>query len=210
MNALKKFFTAIFLSFLIFNLSNVTFAEPQEISAEGEYRLGDRDSRETAKTAALADAKRKIAEQVGVYVRSYSESNNFKITNDQIKVATNALVKIKTESVEFFENGTLCKAYITAVVDTDNIANIIKGSYEISSPVQLSDEVSKILKMGGFHEYNGHYYKVFNDKMTWQQAREHCKNIGGYLVVLTSSGENETVCNLIRLILDWFYQNVAK
>ena len=71
---IKKFLTAFFLAAFILTLPNVTFAKVQEFSAEGEYRLGDRDTRETAKIAALADARRKIIEQVGVYVQSYSEN----------------------------------------------------------------------------------------------------------------------------------------
>ena len=72
MKTIKLFLFAVLISFLYINLSNVTFAAIQEFSAEGQYRLGDSDSRESAKKAALADAKRKIIEQVGVYVESYS------------------------------------------------------------------------------------------------------------------------------------------
>ncbi len=85
MHSIKKIFAAL----LIFFAPNVTFAESEEIpaetekqevstenkvnefSAEGEYRLGDNDTRASAKIKALNDAKRKIAEQIGVYVQSF-------------------------------------------------------------------------------------------------------------------------------------------
>lgn len=101
--------------------------EGMEFSAEGEYRLGDRDNREIAKKAALDDAKRKIAEQIGVYVESYSEMNKSNLTKDNIRTAATAMIKVKSEKVEFIENGTLCKAFVIADADTDNkhIAEVV-------------------------------------------------------------------------------------
>ena len=88
MNSIKKIFTAFLVTLFIFTMPNTTSAEEttpnaenissekvtstevKEFSAEGEYRLGDDDTRATAKLKALNDAKRKIAEQIGVYVQS--------------------------------------------------------------------------------------------------------------------------------------------
>ncbi len=194
MNFIKKFFTAFFLAVLFLNLSNVIFAEPQEISAEGEYRLGDRDSRETAKLAALADAKRKIIEQVGVYVESYSEMNKFNLTQDQIRTAANAMIKIKHEEVHYYENGTLCRAFVVATVDTDNIGKYIDNPTPQPSNTGTS---KKKLQLIGIEEFNGHYYKVFNDSMNWQDAKKICEDMGGHLVTITSILEQEVVKNLI-------------
>ena len=83
--------------------ADIVSATPQEISAEGEYHLGDRDNRETAKMAALADAKRKIIEQAGVYIETYSELNDFELTKDQVKSTANAMIKIKNEHVDFYQ-----------------------------------------------------------------------------------------------------------
>lgn len=190
MNLIKKFFTAFFLAAFILTLPNVTFAEVKEFSAEGEYRLGDRDTRETAKIAALADAKRKIIEQVGVYVQSYSEMNKFNLTQDQIKTAAEAMIKIKHEDVYFYEDGTLCKVFVVASVNIDNIP--------APAPVPKTDSTSdKKLKLLGIEEFNGHYYKVFNDGMNWQDAKKTCEDMGGHLVTITSIVEQEVVQNLI-------------
>jgi hypothetical protein len=137
---LKRFLPTFLLAFSVFNLSNVTFAEEQiankevttnevkEYSAEGEYRLGDDDTRASAKIKALDDAKRKIAEQVGVYVESISELNKYNLSKDIIRTVATAMIKIKSEDVKFSENGTLCRVVIVADADTDNkyIAEIIK------------------------------------------------------------------------------------
>lgn len=168
------------------------FATPQEISATGEYRLGDRDSRETAKMAALADAKRKIIEQAGVYIESYSEVNQFKLTKDQIKSTANALIKIKNEHVDFYENGVLCKAFVTAVIDTADIEELVKIFIK---PKPTRDK--NFLKIAGIEEYNGHYYKVFNDGLNWTQAKQRCEEIGGHLVTITSNTEQAIITELI-------------
>ena len=205
MKLIKKFFTAFFLSFFILNLSNVTFAEMQEISAEGEYRLGDRDSRETAKFAALADAKRKIIEQVGVYVESYSEMNQFNLTQDQIRTAANAMIKVKHEEVHYYENGTLCKAFVVANIDTDNIGKYIVLSGDNETDTKKERKISSkntdknILKLAGMEEYNGHYYKVFNEGIDWKQSKKRCEEMGGHLVTITSKEEQAVILKLIFL-----------
>lgn len=200
MNLIRKVFTTIFVAFLFLNLSNITLAAPQEISAEGEYRLGDRDSRETAKMAALADAKRKIIEQVGVFVESYSEMNKFNLTQDQIRTAANAMIKVKHEEVHFYENGTICRAFVVATADVDNIGNFLNTSentVDTDNNNFNDSSKDKTLKQLGIKEYNAHYYKVFNDGMNWQDAKKTCEDMGGHLVTVTSILEQEMVKNLI-------------
>ena len=40
-------------------------------------------------------------------------------------------------------------------------------------------------------EYNGHYYKLLNGCATWEEAKEYCERIGGYLSTITSQQEND-------------------
>ena len=168
------------------------FAAPQELSAKGEYRLGDRDNRETAKMAALADAKRKIIEQAGVYIQSYSEMNDLELTKDQVKSTANAMIKVKSEDVSFSENGTLCTAFVTALIDTADIEDFVRP---FARDVKTPDK--KFLKIANIEEYNGHYYKVFNDGLTWAQAKQRCEEIGGHLVTITSNIEQAVVQGLL-------------
>ena len=122
-NSIKKFYVVILISFAFMNLSAEAFAAPQQFFAEGEYRLGDRDTREDAKKFALIDAKRKLAEQAGVYVESFTEVNNFQVSRDKINIVAQAVISIQSEQTEFSENGILCKAYVTGVIDTDSMEN---------------------------------------------------------------------------------------
>lgn len=122
-NAIKSLMVAVLISLMCVGLSGEVFAAPQQFSAEGEYRLGDRDTREDAKRYAVADAKRKIAEQAGVYVESSTEINNFQLVKDKVNVVVQTLMSVKNERTEFMENGLICKAYVTALVDPDALEN---------------------------------------------------------------------------------------
>ena len=46
--------------------------------------------------------------------------------------------------------------------------------------------------------YNGHGYKIFNNGMTWQQAKQFCEQQGGHLVTINSSQEQSLVVGLLR------------
>lgn len=45
---------------------------------------------------------------------------------------------------------------------------------------------------------NGHYYKVFDDDLTWDEAKSICESYGGHLVTITSQKENDIVSDLIK------------
>lgn len=47
-------------------------------------------------------------------------------------------------------------------------------------------------------KYNGHCYKIFNEGMTWEQAKAACERQGGHLVTITSSEEQAVIENLLR------------
>lgn len=191
----KKFLAVIFAALLFLNLSNVTFAEIKEFSAEGEYRLGDNDTRASAKIKALNDAKRKISEQIGVYVQTFSEMNHSELTTDLIRTAAIAMIKVKSEKVEYSENGTLCKVFIVADADTDNknIAEVIEKIKRENENVPDKD----VLKIAGIYEWNKHYYKVFDEGMNWYEAKKFCEEKGGHLVTITSQEEQAAIQSII-------------
>ena len=45
--------------------------------------------------------------------------------------------------------------------------------------------------------YNGHSYKLYNDGMTWEDAKVYCESIGGHLVIITDENEQIVVENLL-------------
>lgn len=45
--------------------------------------------------------------------------------------------------------------------------------------------------------YNKHNYKLYNDGMTWEEAKIYCENLGGHLVTITDENEQIVVENLL-------------
>lgn len=191
MNVLRKILI-VFIT--LFSIQSVTSAESQYITAEGEYRLGDRDTRESAKQSALTEAKRRISEQAGVFIKSYTEMNDLQITIDQVQMFSAAIVKILEEKVDYYENGTVCRAIVTAVIDVDQIGSLI-------DPNSTAPSRSKIPSVQFERDeiFNFHGYKVFDEGISWYQAKKRCEDLGGHLVTITSKQEQAFVQNLLFL-----------
>ncbi len=45
-------------------------------------------------------------------------------------------------------------------------------------------------------EFQGHYYKVFESKVTWHQAEEQCRQMGGMLASVKSAEANDFIVKL--------------
>ena len=50
--------------------------------------------------------------------------------------------------------------------------------------------------------YKGHYYRIYNDGMTWEEAKTFCENLGGHLVTITDASEQSVIEGLLH-----FYGN---
>lgn len=48
------------------------------------------------------------------------------------------------------------------------------------------------------YTYNGHSYKIFNNGMTWLEAKAYCESFGGHLVTITNKGEQSAVQKLLN------------
>lgn len=45
--------------------------------------------------------------------------------------------------------------------------------------------------------YSEHSYKLFDDGMTWDEAKAYCENLGGHLVTITDSEEQTFIESLL-------------
>lgn len=45
---------------------------------------------------------------------------------------------------------------------------------------------------------NGHTYHLYNDCLTWEEAKEKCEELGGHLVTITSAEEQATIARLVK------------
>lgn len=50
-------------------------------------------------------------------------------------------------------------------------------------------------KPKGAKYFNGHYYYIYNDASSWEEAKAKCKKRGGYLAIINNSKENEFLAN---------------
>lgn len=48
--------------------------------------------------------------------------------------------------------------------------------------------------------YNGHYYELYSERLTWEQAKAYCEKKGGHLVTITSEGENSAIQKMISTV----------
>ncbi len=49
--------------------------------------------------------------------------------------------------------------------------------------------------------YNGHHYKPFRERKTWEQAQAHAKSLGGHVAVPKDMGESNYIRGLVN---GWF------
>src|SRR5437879_13603993 len=78
-----------FLLLAYFSLSSV-FVEPaaadmRTVTADGEYRMGPRDTREDSVRLATAAAKRHALEQVAAFLESVTVMTNRDVTSDHVR-----------------------------------------------------------------------------------------------------------------------------
>lgn len=99
--------------------------EEVTLEADGYYTMGDNpnDNVALAKSYAKDAAMRSIAEQLGVYIESYSEVKNAKLTVDEIKAISSNVLKIKDSKITTSSSGdaVVYKCHIVAVVNTKDV-----------------------------------------------------------------------------------------
>ena len=199
---------------------SVVCAEPREVEADGEYRLGDNDTRSQAKDLALDDAKKAALEKVAVYIESVTLVQDYQLTKQQIATYTNGKLQIKSKSFDWAEDGVVCKVHIVASVDIDEeeLKNIPKNDPQPSQPSQPTEPIYQPTEpiysppiyqpttpiyqaphkdLFDVEEYNGHYYAVIDEGMDWRDADEYCRNHGGHLVTINSPAEQKFVQGIV-------------
>src|SRR6476620_5595956 len=99
------------------------------VTASGEYRMGDHDTRADAVRLAIEAAKRQALEQVATYLESVTEVKNLDVTRDEIRAYTAGVVTVLNQQVRTrLEDGTVViYADLTAQVDRDEVISAING-----------------------------------------------------------------------------------
>ena len=110
---------SLFALFVILSVwPSMTLAEVRVVTAQGEHRMGERDTREDAVRLATEEAKRNALEQVAVYLESITIVDGLDVTKDEIRTYTAGLVLVLEQETNTTLDGN------TIVVRTDLVAQI--------------------------------------------------------------------------------------
>ena len=106
-------------------------AEVRVIEADGYYIMGDgpEENAAVAKERARADARRAASEQAGLYVAGMTEVKKGKLTRDEIRTISAAVLEVKEDGVTpEVMGGTVIQYHcrMKAVVDTGSITDQLR------------------------------------------------------------------------------------
>lgn len=122
--SLVSFFLIIVAGFFAISPAR---AEIRVVNAQGEHRLGDRDTREDAIRLATEAAKRNALEQVATYLESVTIVNGMDVTKDEIRTYTAGLVLVLNQQITTSLDGevVVITANLLAQMDTEEVARAI-------------------------------------------------------------------------------------
>ena len=128
-------------------LTGVCSAAPQMITASGVYIMGENDSPKIAKDAARQEAMRAATEKAGVYVESYSRSQNMELSADEVRVISGAVLKVLQEKAvpELKDGVWKYTVTVTCEVDTDTIdlKSLLENRNKLEKLQQERDALKK-------------------------------------------------------------------
>lgn len=122
------------LCFSIVGVSLVS-AEMRVVVSQGEFRMGDRDTREDAMRLATEAAKRNALEQVATYLESITVINGADITTDEIKTYTAGLILVLDQQAHLWleGDGVVVTVDLTSQIDTEAVTQAILALRENES-----------------------------------------------------------------------------
>jgi hypothetical protein len=107
-------------------------AESRMVSAGGEYRMSDHDTRDEAVRLAVEAAKKDALEQVATYLESVTEVKSMDVTRDDIRSFTAGIVRVVDQKITTrLEHDTLViRADLTAEIDPQEVIQAINALRE--------------------------------------------------------------------------------
>lgn len=117
----------LFLTLAVFITVAPALADIRVVNAQGEHRMGDRDTREDAIRLATEAAKRNALEQVATYLESITVVSDMDVTRDEIRTYTAGLVLVLNQQIATTLDGdvVVVKVDLLAQMDTDEVARAI-------------------------------------------------------------------------------------
>src|SRR5574342_267634 len=123
---------SLFPTLLLLTVTTLGFAataraEIRIVTAQGQHRMGDRDTREDAIRLATEAAKRNALEQVSTYLESVTVVDGMDVTKDEIRTYTAGLVLVLDQQVSTALDGDtiVIKVDLVTQGDTEEVAQAI-------------------------------------------------------------------------------------
>ena len=126
---------SIALLFLLMLSVTSVSAEVRVVVSQGEFRMGDRDTREDATRLATEAAKRNALEQVATYLESVTVVEGADITKDEIRTYTAGLILVLDQQARLWLDGdrVVVTVDLLSQIDTDEVAHAILALRENES-----------------------------------------------------------------------------
>lgn len=129
----------------------ITHASEQRTSAVGAYTMGQDDTLQKAQDIALNEAMRTAAEQIGVYVKSYTRMEDSAITKDQVEVSAEHTMKVVSKRFErsVTPSGDIhITAYIDVTYDPDAVLADLQRLMQTPKEEPEGQEITLHLSFG--------------------------------------------------------------
>lgn len=111
----------ILLLVLLLTVSGTVSAQPQLITATGEYTMGEGETPAAAKERARLEAMRSATEQAGIYLESSSVVKDMQLTQDEVHTMAGSVLQVQsasyTKKLAADNDSITFTAQITALVD---------------------------------------------------------------------------------------------
>src|SRR5262249_13837201 len=125
----------LIMTLLIPVIPSPALAEVRVVMSQGEFRMGDRDTREDATRLATEAAKRNALEQVATYLESVTVVEGADITKDEIRSYTAGLILVLDQDSHHAVDGDDVGVTVdlTSQIDTDEVAQAMLALRENES-----------------------------------------------------------------------------
>lgn len=128
----KLCFVLLLLMLSTLGLTGPARGEIRIITAQGQHRMGDRDTKEDAVRLATEAAKRNALEQVATYLESITVVEGLDVTRDEIRTYTAGLVLVLDQQNNLTLDGdtVVVTVDLTTQIDTEEVAQAIAALRE--------------------------------------------------------------------------------
>ena len=167
--------------------ASVVVAAIQIFNGTGKYIMSDFETEDIAKKRAIQRAREDAQDKAGVYLTSFSKTENARLTADEISAVTNNIIDISDVEVQSEpfevngETGVIWTVTLKATIDPDGIFDFIKRddkdkvtivqqNKDLQDAIAKNDELSASLT----EQYNRATSQAERDRIREQMKKTDC------------------------------------